>query len=113
LLPSRPRVEDEDAEWLLDDPDDRDTGPHDALSGLSKETREVLASIGLGGAKKLEEEDDLVEEPIKVRILLMTCECLVVTAIDLLHVKDTFSAFAIHRRTTSPFFSSFTSVLFR
>ncbi|KAM0355154.1 hypothetical protein ACHAPU_001017 [Fusarium lateritium] len=64
-LPSRPRVEDEDAEWLLDDPDDRDAGTQDALSGLSRETREVLASIGLGGAKKLEEEDDLVEEPIK------------------------------------------------
>ncbi|KAF5666621.1 chromosome transmission fidelity 1 [Fusarium heterosporum] len=65
-LPSRPRVEDEDAEWLLDDPDDRDAGTQDALSGLSKETREVLASIGLGGARRLEEEDDLVEEPIKI-----------------------------------------------
>ncbi|KAL4729745.1 ATP-dependent DNA helicase chl1 [Fusarium chlamydosporum] len=59
-------VEDEDAEWLLDDPDDRDATPQDSLSGLSKETREVLASIGLGGARKPEEEDDLVEEPIKL-----------------------------------------------
>ncbi|KAM5385111.1 hypothetical protein ACJA88_002958 [Fusarium oxysporum] len=65
-VPSKSRVEDEDAEWLLDDPDDRDAGPQDALSGLSKETREVLASIGLGGAKKPEEEDDLLEEEIKI-----------------------------------------------
>uniref|UniRef100_A0A0D2XJG5 ATP-dependent DNA helicase CHL1 n=1 Tax=Fusarium oxysporum (strain Fo5176) TaxID=660025 RepID=A0A0D2XJG5_FUSOF len=70
-VPSKSRVEDEDAEWLLDDPDDRDAGPQDALSGLSKETREVLASIGLGGAKKPEEEDDLLEEEIKVRMSLM------------------------------------------
>ncbi|KAH7253828.1 helicase C-terminal domain-containing protein [Fusarium redolens] len=65
-VPSKSRVEDEDAEWLLDDPDDRDAGPQDALSGLSKETREVLASIGLGGAKKPEEEDDFLEEEIKI-----------------------------------------------
>ncbi|KAJ4122892.1 ATP-dependent DNA helicase chl1 [Fusarium equiseti] len=59
-------IEDEDAEFLLDDPDDRNDTPQDSLSGLSKETREVLASIGLGGARKIEEEDDLVEEPIKI-----------------------------------------------
>ncbi|KAI8676209.1 ATP-dependent DNA helicase CHL1 [Fusarium sp. Ph1] len=62
----RSRVEDEDAEWLLDDPDDRDTGPQDALSGLSKESRDILASIGLGGTMKPEEEDDLMEEQIKI-----------------------------------------------
>ncbi|RGP79008.1 chromosome transmission fidelity 1 [Fusarium longipes] len=67
LSGSRSRVvEDEDAEWLLDDPDDRYDTPQDSLSGLSKETREVLANIGLGGVRKLEEEDDLVEEPIKL-----------------------------------------------
>lgn len=102
-------VEDEDAEWLLDDPDDRDATPQDSLSGLSKETREVLASIGLGGARKPEEEDDLVEEPIKVRIFAISNKCLVVTEIDLLHVKNTFPAFAIYHRTTPPFISSFTA----
>ncbi|EKJ69805.1 hypothetical protein FPSE_10005 [Fusarium pseudograminearum CS3096] len=67
LLSGRSRVvEDEDAEWLLDDPDDQHDTPQDSLSGLSKETREVLAGIGLGGARKPEEEDDLVEEPIKI-----------------------------------------------
>lgn len=73
LLSGRSRVvEDEDAEWLLDDPDDQHDTPQDSLSGLSKETREVLAGIGLGGARKPEEEDDLVEEPIKVRVLVIT-----------------------------------------
>ncbi|CAG1964786.1 unnamed protein product [Fusarium graminearum] len=67
LLSGRSRVvEDEDAEWLLDDPDDQHDTPQDSLSGLSKETREVLAGIGLGGARKPEEDDDLVEEPIKI-----------------------------------------------
>ncbi|KAJ3518949.1 hypothetical protein NM208_g14321 [Fusarium decemcellulare] len=67
-IPIRSHVkdEDEDAEWLLDDPDDRDAGSRDALSGLSKESREVLASIGLGGPRKPEEEEDLVEEEIKL-----------------------------------------------
>ncbi|KAM5341850.1 hypothetical protein ACJ41O_014881 [Fusarium nematophilum] len=66
-LPIRSRViEDEDAEWLLDDPDERDRGPQDALSGLSKESRDVLASIGLGGLKKQDDEQDLLEEEIKI-----------------------------------------------
>jgi len=94
---------------LLDDPDDRDAGPQDALSGLSKETREVLASIGLGEAKKPEEEDDLLEEEIKVRMSLMNRKVRVVTLIDLLHVKNTFSTFAIHHRTSSPLISTFTA----
>lgn len=109
FVPSRSRVEDEDAEWLLDDSDDRDAGPQDALSGLSKETREVLASIGLGGAKKPEEEDDLLEEEIKVRRSSMDRKVRVVTSIDLLHVKNTFSTFAIHHRTSSPLVSTFTA----
>ncbi|KAH7014976.1 helicase C-terminal domain-containing protein [Ilyonectria destructans] len=60
------RVIDEDAEWLLDDVDDRDSGPQDALSGLSKESREVLTSIGLGGPRTRAEDDDLLEEEIKI-----------------------------------------------
>lgn len=109
MMPRSRAVEDEDAEFLLDDPDDRNDTPQDSLSGLSKETREVLASIGLGGARKTEEEDDLVEEPIKVRILTITRKCLIVTAIDLLHVKNTFSAFSIHHRTASSYVSAFTT----
>ncbi|KAI5460342.1 helicase C-terminal domain-containing protein [Mariannaea sp. PMI_226] len=63
---SASRVTDEDAEFLLDDLDERGSEPKDALSGLTKETREVLASIGLGGSKPRDEEQDLLEEEIKI-----------------------------------------------
>lgn len=94
---------------MLDDPDNRDAGPQDALSGLSRETREVLASIGLGGAKKPEEEDDLLEEEIKVRTSSINRKVRVVTLVDLLYVKNAFSTFAIHHRTSSPLISTLTA----
>ncbi|KID81707.1 DEAD-2 domain-containing protein [Metarhizium guizhouense ARSEF 977] len=56
----------DEAEWLLDDWGDRDTGVQDALSGLSKESREVLERIGLGGPRKKEEDNDILEEEIKI-----------------------------------------------
>lgn len=89
-------MEDEDAEWLLDDPDDRDTGPQDALSGLSKESRDILASIGLGGPVKPEEEEDLLEEQIKVWTSVPRSLSRIVTSVDLLHLKNAFSAISIH-----------------
>lgn len=58
---------DEDAEWLLD-ADDDDTHQDDALSGLSKESRETLEKIGLGGRMKQTEDEDILEEKIKVRV---------------------------------------------
>ncbi|KAF7562953.1 hypothetical protein G7046_g1190 [Stylonectria norvegica] len=60
------RVVDEDAEWLLDDMDDRDAGPKDALSNLSKESRDVLTKLGLGSTRKQDEDDDILEEEIKI-----------------------------------------------
>ncbi|KAI9150059.1 chromosome transmission fidelity 1 [Paramyrothecium foliicola] len=60
-------VEDEDAEWLLDDWDpSNSTGQSSSISGLSKETQDVLASIGLGDPKKQEEHEDLLNEDIKI-----------------------------------------------
>ncbi|KAL6808499.1 helicase C-terminal domain-containing protein [Trichoderma sp. SZMC 28015] len=56
---------DEDAEWLLD-ADDDDTHQDDALSGLSKESRETLEKIGLGGRMKQTEDEDILEEKIKI-----------------------------------------------
>ncbi|KAK2594485.1 ATP-dependent DNA helicase chl1 [Conoideocrella luteorostrata] len=57
----------EEAQWLLDDPGSRGEGPGDALSGLSKESREVLERIGLGGPQKKQEEDDeILAEEIKI-----------------------------------------------
>ncbi|KAJ6443587.1 metaphase-anaphase transition protein (Mlo2) [Purpureocillium lavendulum] len=62
----RQSVEDEDAEWLLDDRPGAESGPQDALSGLSKESREVLERMGLGAPKKRDEDDDFLEEEIKI-----------------------------------------------
>ncbi|GAB0134464.1 hypothetical protein EsDP_00002835 [Epichloe bromicola] len=60
-------VEAEEAEWLLDDWEDRDAGPRDALSGLSKESREVLERLGLGGPRKKQDDDDgILDEEIKI-----------------------------------------------
>ncbi|TWU72663.1 ATP-dependent DNA helicase chl1 [Metarhizium rileyi] len=56
----------DEAEWLLDDWEDRDTSSRDALSGLSKESREVLERIGLGGPRKKEEDSDILEEETKI-----------------------------------------------
>ena len=76
----RQLVDDEEAEWLVSDPSDRDAGQGDALSGLSKESRDILTKIGLRGHKgqaAAGEEEELLEEGVKVR-----------THITLLHVID-------------------------
>ncbi|ODA81364.1 hypothetical protein RJ55_04329 [Drechmeria coniospora] len=57
-------AENEDAEWLLDV-----EGPdlaNDPLSGLSKESREVLERMGLGGPKKRDDDEDMPKEDIKI-----------------------------------------------
>ncbi|PTB73848.1 DNA repair helicase [Trichoderma longibrachiatum ATCC 18648] len=56
---------DEDAEWLLN-ADDDEVSERDALSGLSKESREILEKIGLGGRVKKTEDDDILEEKVKI-----------------------------------------------
>lgn len=94
-------VDDEDAEWLLDDPNDRGAGSQDALSGLSKESREVLSKLGVGGWKgpEAQEEEELLEEGIKVRKpLLLHNGVQIVTLIDLLHLTNTFAAVSVHNR---------------
>lgn len=59
---------DEDAEWLLDW-EDEDAKGSDPLSGLSAETRDTLASMGLGGPRKKPEEDEELDDEIKVALL--------------------------------------------
>lgn len=96
---SRKRVDDEEAEFLVDDWEDRDAGPQDALSGLSKESREVLERIGLGAPKKQDEDESILEEEIKVR----SSSCWpdgIVTVLDLLHFKNAFAAVAVHHRAS-------------
>ncbi|PFH60170.1 hypothetical protein XA68_11358 [Ophiocordyceps unilateralis] len=64
----RPDAEEDDAEWLLDDR--RETagvGSGDALSGLSKESRELLEGLGLGGPKKMrDDQEEMPGEEIKI-----------------------------------------------
>lgn len=58
---------DEDAEWLLDDwEDDDDSKGSDPLSGLSAETKDILARMGLGGPKKKDEDEEELDDEIKV-----------------------------------------------
>ncbi|OAA81954.1 DNA helicase (DNA repair), Rad3 type [Akanthomyces lecanii RCEF 1005] len=65
---SRAAGEDDDGEeWMLDDWDDESaSAPKDALSGLSKESRDVLERMGLGGPPQKNEEGDALEEEIKI-----------------------------------------------
>ncbi|KZL70363.1 DNA repair helicase [Colletotrichum tofieldiae] len=62
---SKPRDTNDDDEWLLDEPDA--SGPYDgdAMSGLSKETKDILTRFGLGNLK-MEQEEDKVADGIKI-----------------------------------------------
>ena len=63
---SKPGDDDEDAEWMLEDWEDRRAAPQDTLSGLSKESREMLEKIGLGAPNRDSTEEENLEESIKV-----------------------------------------------
>ncbi|KAF9874331.1 DNA repair helicase [Colletotrichum karsti] len=57
---------DEDDEWLLDEADDSGAANDgDAMSGLSKETKDILTRFGLGSLK-MEQEEDKVEDGVKI-----------------------------------------------
>lgn len=68
---SREAGDDDDGEeWMLDEWEGEETSasaPKNALSGLSKESREVLERMGLGGPKQQNDNGDALEEEIKVR----------------------------------------------
>ncbi|KAK0382673.1 hypothetical protein NLU13_6686 [Sarocladium strictum] len=57
---------DEDDEWLLDDIHNQKPQEKDALSGLSKESRDVLTRIGLGSTIKSDEDTEVLGEPLKI-----------------------------------------------
>ncbi|KAJ0337864.1 hypothetical protein COL922a_006276 [Colletotrichum nupharicola] len=58
---------DADDEWLLDEADESGVADDgDAMSGLSKETKDILSRFGLGNLKA-EQEEDKVEDGVKVR----------------------------------------------
>jgi chromosome transmission fidelity protein 1 len=96
----RQEVDDEEAEWLVSDPSDRSAGQGDALSGLSKESRDILTKIGLkghkgGGGAAAGEDEEILEEGVKVR-----------TRATLLHVffkaNSQSNAFPVSCRSTIP-----------
>lgn len=104
---NRNDVEPDEAEWLLDDWEDGNAGSQDALSGLSKESREVLERIGLGGPRKKEEHDDVLEEEVKVRpsafhIVAIFMNSLSDRFVDILHLKNPLATVAVYHRTAPP-----------
>ncbi|OAA73713.1 DNA helicase (DNA repair), Rad3 type [Cordyceps fumosorosea ARSEF 2679] len=61
--------EDDGEEWMLDDWDGETvtaSAPKDALSGLSKESRDVLERMGLGGPEQQNDDGDALKEEIKI-----------------------------------------------
>jgi chromosome transmission fidelity protein 1 len=109
---NRNAIEADEAEWLLDAGEDGHAVAPDALSGLSKESREVLERIGLGGPRKKEEDDDILEEEVKVREELTNQPHaprfpLVTVLVDLLYLENPFATGAVYSRTAPsgiPFF---------
>src|SRR5262249_46679206 len=57
---------DEEAEFLLEERDAVQERDNDPLSSLSKETRDLMSKVGLSGSIRKPEEEDTVEEEIKV-----------------------------------------------
>ncbi|KXH40037.1 DNA repair helicase [Colletotrichum nymphaeae SA-01] len=65
---SKPRAleVEEDDEWLLDEPDAAGSANGgDAMSGLSKETKDILSRFGLGSLKA-DQEEEKVEDGVKI-----------------------------------------------
>ncbi|KAH7327734.1 helicase C-terminal domain-containing protein [Stachybotrys elegans] len=63
----RRRMEDaaapeDDSEWMLDDWEDR----QETSSGLSKEALETLTRIGLGNSLQKQQDEDILEEEVKI-----------------------------------------------
>ncbi|KAL5598537.1 uncharacterized protein BROUX77_006371 [Berkeleyomyces rouxiae] len=59
-------TDDTEDRFMLDSVNDGGRDDDDMLSGLSKDTRNLLSSLGLGGPSKKEDEDDVIEEPLKI-----------------------------------------------
>lgn len=108
---SRQSSED-DSDWLLTEREEIDTDSWDALSGLSRESRDVLEQLGLGGKQKREQGENHAEEEIKVRGSLLTHRPhRKITLVDLLHVENPLAAFSIYSRITPPFVPFFIATL--
>lgn len=103
--------EDED-EWLLDEPDDSGAPDDDALSGLNKQTRDILLRFGLGSFKSDDQDDAALDDGVKVRHPPRSvCQGPLVTSVDILHIKNTFTALTVRLRVTETELSFFAAAL--
>lgn len=98
---SRPKEEEEDAEFLLDDwSEGGDVAAADDLdpfAGLSKETRALLQKVDMGSSIGKETEEDTPENEMKVSTLGDKAAAPVVDKTpDLLHVQDAFPVKSVH-----------------
>lgn len=94
---------DEDAQWLLDDWEDGGSNENDPLSGLSAETRDTLARMGLGGPKKKDEDEEKLEDEVKVADLdPAPCRPCSNRDLDLLRLADPFPAKPVHLGAPAP-----------
>ncbi|KAI1863558.1 hypothetical protein JX265_008775 [Neoarthrinium moseri] len=55
-----------EAEFLLDDRDSGDGEQVGEVSSFSKETRNLMEKLGMGPSKSRDEEDETVDEPVKI-----------------------------------------------
>jgi len=102
-------VDDEDAAFLLQDTETPGSRHTDALSGLSKESREILGRFGIGGSTSAETPvaEQLMEEDIKVCLYCHSIEGCVVTPVDILYVSYALATVAIHHGASPSDFSTF------
>ncbi|KAF3013073.1 ATP-dependent DNA helicase chl1 [Neopestalotiopsis sp. 37M] len=60
-----PAAGSEEDEWLLDERDDQESQQPSEASSFSKETRNLMEKLGMSSLKK-EDDDDQIDEPIKI-----------------------------------------------
>ena len=86
------REVDEEREFLVGVGED---GEDDGGGGLSKETRDLLEKVGLGGGSREENEEQMGEEEIKVSpVVLFGGKGL--TGAGLLHLSHTLATHTVH-----------------
>lgn len=103
-------VEYEEDEFLLDVSEEKGRNDEDPLSGLSKESRDILTKAGLGNWKGRDtSEEDLFEEGVKVSNHPLSHRgATMVTSIDIFHIKNTLTTISIHIRASPPIISLIT-----
>ena len=101
---------DEEREFLVGEWEGGGEEAGDALEegGLSRETRELMERVGLGGGKRREDEggEGEVEDEVKVSFCCCQSFCDKLTLLDLLHFSHALTTNAVHLRATAASVSS-------